>query len=103
MKIIETLSMEEALKALNAINESIDPSNALNARRVSDADVIFYGYVRKNDKPVIIDPPEELSEAEFEIRKDAIIKGYNKYNLDDPKGNRYSYERDFMFYALYKK
>ena len=102
MKITETFSIEEALKALNDVNESIDPDKALAVRKVSDADVIFYGYTRKNDEPVVFDPPEELSDEEFENRKRTIVNAYNKYNINDKRGNRYSHDRDFMFYAIYK-
>lgn len=85
-----------------SLTEAIDPSKALEVKKNSDADVIFYGYQYKSEDPVEI-APEELSSEEYEIRKNRIVSDYNKLNADKPTGNRYGYDRDFTFYALYNR
>ena len=84
------------------LTESVDPSDALKLRETSDADVIFYGYQYKNNKPVEI-TPEELSSEEYEDRINQIVDAYNRFSSKGASGNRYGHQRDFIFYALYKK
>lgn len=85
-----------------SLNESIDPSKALEIKKTSDADVIFYGYQYKNEEPVEI-APEELSSEEYQNRKNRIVSDYNKLYADKPQANRYAKEHDFIFYALYNR
>lgn len=85
------------------IEEAINPTKALEVKKNSDADVIFYGYQYKNEKPVILDPPEELSDVEYEDRVARIVADYNKLDADKPTSNRYAKEHDFIFYTLYNR
>ena len=92
----------EILKS-NNLEEAIDPSKALEVKKNSDADVIFYGYQYKNEKPVEFDPPRELSSDEYRAAVEEITKEKTKLNPDAPHGNRYGHERNFVFYALYNR
>ena len=85
-----------------SLNEAIDPSKALEIKKNSDADIIFYGYQYKNEDPVEIDP-EECSTEEYKNRKNQIVSDYNKLYADKPQANRYAKEHDFIFYALYNR
>ena len=84
------------------LTESIDPTEAKRMRETSDADVVFYGYQHKTDKPVEVGP-EELSYSEFEIRKNQIIHSFDKLSQNSSNANRYGKEHDIMFYALYNR
>ena len=110
MEEIDPATAEEWRHAMDVWNipskdldEAIDPSKALEVKKTSDADVIFYGYQYKNQKPVILDPPEELSDAEYEDRQRQIVNSFTKLNADKPTGNRYGYDHDIMFYALFNR
>lgn len=85
------------------LTEAIDPSKALEVKKNSDADVIFYGYQYKNEKPVEFDPPRELSSDEYRAEVQTIVNSKTKLNADKPQANRYSKEHDFIFYALYNR
>lgn len=91
----------EILRSDN-LEEAIDASKALEVKKNSDADIIFYGWQYKNEDPVEIDP-EELTYEEYQARKDRIVSDYNKLYADKPQANRYAKEHDFMFYALYNR
>ena len=92
----------EILKSDN-LEEAIDPSKALEVKKNSDADVIFYGYQYKNEKPVEFDPPRELSSDEYKAEVQTIVDSKTKLNPDKPTSNRYGYDHDFIFYALYNR
>ena len=92
----------EILKS-DKLEEAIDPSKALEVKKNSDADVIFYGWQYKNEKPVEFDPPKELSSDEYKAEVQTIVDSKTKLNADKPTGNRYGYDRDFTFYALYNR
>lgn len=85
------------------IEEAINPTKALQVKKNSDADVIFYGYQYKDEQPVEFDPPKELSDKEYEAEIRTIVNSKTKLNADKPSGNRYGYDRDFMFYALFNR
>lgn len=85
------------------LDEAIDPSKALEVKKNSDADVIFYGYQYKNEKPVEFDPPRELSSDEYKAEIQTIVDSKTSLNADEPTGNRYGHDRDFIFYALYNR
>lgn len=92
----------EILKSDN-LDEAIDPSKALEVKKNSDADVIFYGYQYKNEKPIEFDPPKELSSDAYRSEVEKIAAEKTKLNPEAPRGNRYGHEHDFVFYALYNR
>ena len=96
-------SMTDEFDDAEYIEEAINPSKALQVKKNSDADVIFYGYQYKDEQPVEFDPPKELSDKEYEAEIRTIVNSKTKLNADKPSGNRYGYDRDFMFYALFNR
>ena len=80
-----------------SLNEAIDPSKALELKKNSDADVIFYGWQYKNEQPNEIEP-EPLTSEEYEARKNRIINDYS-----DHETKKIVKEPDFTFYALYNR
>lgn len=85
---------------IEVLEEAINPSEALKLKENSDAYAILYGWRYKNE-PAVELYPEEHSEESLRQRMDQIIKDYHKYSEINSKGNRYAYERDFIFYVLY--
>ena len=86
---------------IEVLEEAVDPSEALKIKKDSDAYAILYGWKYKNE-PAIEIYPEEHSEESLKLRLHKIITDYNKYS-DNPRGNRYAKESDFIFYILYNK
>ena len=85
---------------IEVLEEAINPSEALKLKENSDAYAILYGWQYKNE-PAVELYPEEHSEESLKQRIDQIIKDYHKYSETNSRGNRYAYERDFIFYVLY--
>lgn len=83
-----------------SLKEAADSSQALKLKEKSNAYAILYGWKYKNEPEVEI-APEEHSEESLKSRLNQIVKDYNKYSENNSRGNRYAYERDFIFYILY--
>lgn len=73
----------------------MDPEYAYKVRKHSNKPIVLYGYRYKHGPQVGLEP-EELTEEEFEIRKQHIISDYNS-------ASRKAKEGDFMFYIFYKR
>ena len=97
-------NMEKVIPArLCHVNESLDTARekAQELRKHSDAEVILYAYRDKKGNLVELEP-EELTMDEYQARVKEITDAQTKLSDKDPRGNRYGYQKDMMFYALYK-
>lgn len=85
-------------KTNESLTEAVDPTDAKELRKTSDAWAILYGYKFLKEPEVKL-TPEEHTEESLKERISEIVKEY------DGKGKRSSKEAketDFIFYVLYK-
>lgn len=81
------------------LNEAIDSTKAQEVRKNSNKWAVLYGYKFRNDPAVELEP-EELTEDEWELRKEEIIRDYDGRGRRSSKNAK---ETDFIFYVLYDK
>lgn len=81
------------------LREAVDPSDALKIREKSNAHAILYGWKYKGEEVEIA--PEEHTPQSLERRLNQIVSSMSVYSQNNPRGNRYAYHRDFIFYILY--